>query len=52
VQLLLAQQPRRPNDIDTTLALPGGHRVWLGYDNFANLGKRSIEGCSSIRKQS
>jgi hypothetical protein len=35
VQLLLAQQPRQPNDIDATLALPGGHRVWLGYDNFA-----------------
>jgi hypothetical protein len=33
--VLLARQPRRPNDIDATLALPGGHRIWLGYDNFA-----------------
>ena len=30
-----ARQPRRPNDIEATLALPGGHEGWLGYDNFA-----------------
>jgi hypothetical protein len=36
LQLLLTQQPRRPNDInEARLALPGGYWVRLGYDNFA-----------------
>jgi hypothetical protein len=35
VLVLLARQPRQPNDIDVTLPLPGGHMVWLSYDNFA-----------------
>jgi hypothetical protein len=35
LQLLLTQQPRRPNDSEAGLALPGGYWVRLGYDNFA-----------------
>jgi hypothetical protein len=35
LRLLLASQPKQPNDIDGTLALPGGHKVWLHYDNFS-----------------
>jgi len=35
VQLLLAQQPRQPNERDATLPLPSDHMVWLEYDSFA-----------------
>jgi hypothetical protein len=34
VHALLAQQPRQPYDMDVTLPLSGGHKLWLQYNGF------------------